>query len=324
MIRRRQFIAGLGAAAWPVAARAQQGAVLVGVLHQGTFNETRRALDEAFRNGLAETGFVEGRNLRIEYRWAENVYDRLPALAADLVRRQVAVIVTLGGAQAAAAAKARTQSIPVVFQVGVDPVQVGLVTSLGRPGGNVTGFTMIQREMAAKRLELLHQLVPTATSIAYLSNPTTIYNEDEEVKNAGPVLGLRVSIMGASRQSDIEPAFAEMARQGVGALIVGGNPLFFENAGHVAALAVRYAIPAAFPLREAVKAGGLMSYGPDQVALLRQIGIYAGRILKGEKPADLPVQQPAKFELAINLKTAKALGLTIPETLLATADEVIQ
>jgi putative ABC transport system substrate-binding protein len=309
-IDRRSFIAGLGStAAWPVVARAQQGAVpVIGILHQGTFNETRRALDEALRNGLADTGFVEGRNLLIEYRWAENVYDRLPALAADLVRRQVAVIVTLGGAQAAAAAKAATQSIPVVFQAGVDPVQFGLVTSLARPGGNVTGFTMIQKEMAAKRMELLHQLVPAVTSIAFLFNPTNIYGEDEEVKNAGPVLGLRISMMGAARQNDIEPAFAEMARQGVGALIVSANALFFENADHVAALAVRNRIPAAFPLREAVKAGGLVSYGPSQVALLRQIGIYAGRILNGEKPADLPVQQPAKFDLVINLKTARALA----------------
>jgi putative ABC transport system substrate-binding protein len=325
-MKRREFIAGLGgAAAWPITARAQQTALpVVGVLNRGTFNETRRALNEALQNGLAETGFVEGRNLQIEYRWAENRDDRLPALAADLVRRQVGVIVTLGGMTVVAAAKAATQSIPVVFQVGLDPVQVGLVTSLARPGGNVTGVTMIQREMAAKRMELLHQSVPAATSIAFLFNPTENYSETEEVKNAGPVLGLRVSIMGAARQSDIEPAFAEMARQGAGALIVSTNPLFLDYADHVAALAVRNRIPAAFPLREAAKAGGLMSYGPSQAAVVRQIGIYAGRILKGEKPADLPVMQPTKFELVINLKTAKALGLTIPETLLATADEVIQ
>jgi putative tryptophan/tyrosine transport system substrate-binding protein len=325
-MRRREFIAGFGGAvAWPVVARAQQAALpVVGVLNRGTFNETRRALNEAFQNGLAETGFVEGRNLQIEYHWAENRDDRLRALAADLVRRQVAVIVTLGGATVAAYARAATQSIPVVFQAGVDPVQVGLVTSLARPGGNVTGVTMIQREMAAKRVELLHQLVPAVTSIAYLFNPTAIYGEAKEVKNAGPVLGLRVSMMGAARQSDIEPAFAEMARQGAGALIVSTNPLFLDYADQVAALAVRNGIPAAFPLREAVKAGGLMSYGPSQAAVVRQIGIYAGRILKGEKPVDLPVMQPTKFELVINLKTAKPLALTIPPNLLALTDEVIE
>jgi putative tryptophan/tyrosine transport system substrate-binding protein len=326
-MRRREFIAGLGGAAtaWPLAATAQQAAVpVIGVLLRSTFNERWRALIEAFREGVAETGFVEGRTVAIEYLWAEDRYDRLPALAADFVRRQVAVIVALGGIPAATAAKAATQTVPIVFSVGADPLEYGLVANLARPGRNVTGFTSIVKEVMVKRMELLHQLVPAATSIAYLFNPTNISSETEEVQNAGHILGLRVLMIGAVRRSDIEPALVEMAQQHAGALVVSADFLFLSNLDQVAMLAARHGLPASFRSREDVMAGGLMSYGPSLSAQYRQVGIYAGRILKGEKPADLPVQFPTKFEMVINLKTAKALSLTIPPTLLAVADEVIE
>jgi putative ABC transport system substrate-binding protein len=324
-MKRREFIAGLGgAAAWPLAARTQQAAVpVIGVLDQGAFNERRRPLIEAFRRGLAETGFVEGRTVAIDYRWAQGHYDELPALAANLVRRQVAMIVTLGGTSAATAAKAATQTVPIVFTVGTNPLEYGLVANLARPGGNVTGFTFMQKEMMPKRMELLHQLVPAATSIGYLFHPTNP-SEIEEVQNAGRILGLRVLTIGAAQESDIEPAFAEMAQQHAGAMIVSADTLLLSSVEQVATLATRHGLPACFAQREAVMAGGLMSYGPSLSAHFREAGIYAGRILKGEKPADLPVQQPTKFEMVISLKTAKALGLTVPPTLLALADEVIE
>jgi putative tryptophan/tyrosine transport system substrate-binding protein len=315
-MRRREFIACLGAAAWPVVARTQQAAVpVVGVLRQGTFSERTRAFNEAFRKGLADTGFIEGRAVAIEYRWAEDRYDRLPALADDLVRRQVAVIVTMGGIPAATAAKAATQTVPIVFLVGADPVEYGLVASLAHPGGNATGFTAITREMTAKRMELLHQLVPSVTSIAFLFNPANPSSANEELRNAGSILGLQVLMMGVAHQSDIEPAFAEMAQQHVGAVVVSADALLTGNADQIAMLAVRHGLPAFFFQRGAVAAGGLMSYGPSLLAQFRETGIYAGRILKGEKPA---------FEMAINQKTAKALGLTVPPNLLALADEVIE
>jgi putative ABC transport system substrate-binding protein len=323
-MRRREFIAGLGGVvAWPLAARTQQAGVpVVGVLSQGTFNNRI----EVFRKGLAETGFVEGRTVVIEHRWAED-YDKLPALAADLVRRQVAVIVTMGGIPAATAAKAATQTVPIIFTgVGPDPVEYGLVASLARPGSNATGFTVMTRETTAKRIGLLRQLVPAITSIAYLFNPANPSSASEEAWNVGRILGLQVLMIGAARQSDIEPVFAEMAQQRAGAVIVSPDGLLSSNADQVAMLAARHGLPSLFVYRYAVVAGGLISYGPSLSTLLaqyREAGIYTGRILKGEKPADLPVQLPTKFELVINLKTAKALGLTVPTGLLVAADEVI-
>jgi putative tryptophan/tyrosine transport system substrate-binding protein len=327
MIARRDFIAGIGAASWPLATRAQQNAIpVIGSLQPSTLIGLRNSAADAFLGGLAETGYVEGRNVTIESRWAEDRAERLPALAADLVRLNVAVIVTTG-VPATLAAKAATQTIPILFAVGYDPVQIGLVASLARPGGNITGFAALFSETAAKRLELLHELVPAATSIAVLFNSSTraiVANFIPQSEDAARSLGLRLEVVDATRQSDIEPAFAKMAQQRVGAVMLTGDPLFFSYFDQIAALALRHAIPAMFADKEAVKAGGLMSYTPDRRDLARQIGVYAGRILKGEKPADLPVQRPTKFELVINLKTAKALGLTVPKTLLVRADEVIE
>jgi putative ABC transport system substrate-binding protein len=333
-MRRREFIAALGATAWPLAARSQQAAVpVVGVLAPGgpdllsIINAARGpAPIEAFRKGLAEMGFVEGRTVAIEYRWAELRYDRLLDLADDLVRREVAVIVAMGGITVATAAKAATQTVPIVFLVGADPMKYGLVASLARPGGNATGFTAISPEVMSKRVGLLHQLVPAATSIAFLFNPANP-SATEEVRNAGRSLGLQVLMIGAARQSDIEPAFAEMAQQHVGAVIVSGDPLLSSNMDQVAMLAARHGLPTIFLGRAPVVAGGLISYGQGlsaSSAQYREAGIYTGRILKGEKPGDLPVQLPTKFELVINLKTAKTLGLTVPRSLLIAADEVIE
>jgi putative tryptophan/tyrosine transport system substrate-binding protein len=325
MITRRDFIAGIGAAAWPLAARAQPNAIpVIGFLHPSTLIGLRKPEADAFLRGLAETGYVVGRNVTIENRWAEDHNDRLPALAADLVRLQVAVICP-NGAPATLAAKAATQTIPILFSGGFDPVPIGLVASLARPGGNLTGIAgPFLDDVAGKRMELLHELVPAATSIAVLFNPTNLAQVGNLSFQHARDLGVRVEVVDASRQSDIESAFAKMAQQRVGAVMVTQDPLFRSYVDQVAALAVRHAIPAAFPDKEAVKAGGLMSYAPDAPDLVRQMGAYAGRILKGEKPADLPVQRPTKFELVINLKTAKALGLTVPRTLLARADEVIE
>ncbi len=326
MVTRRDFIAGIGAASWPFATRAQQNAIpVIGVLQPSTSIGLRKPVADAFLRGLAETDYLVGRNVTIENRWAEDHNDRLPALAADLVRLQVAVIVTTG-APGALAAKAATRTIPILFSVGFDPVQIGLVASLARPDGNLTGFAALLDEVAGKRMELLRELVPAATSIAVLFNPAnraTVANLSLQ-QNAARSLGLGVEAVDASRQSDIEPAFAKMAQQRVGAVVVTQDPLFLSYIDQVAALAVRHAIPAMFPDKKAVEAGGLMSYAPDGPDLARQIGAYAGRILKGEKPGDLPVQRPTKFELAINLKTAKALGLTVSRTLLVRANEVIE
>jgi putative ABC transport system substrate-binding protein len=276
---------------------------------------------------LGEAGYVEGRNLAVEYRWAEDHLDRLPALAADLVRRQVAVIVAPGSTAAALAAKAATKSIPIVFLTGADPVDIGLVASLNRPGGNLTGITSLNVVVAAKRLDLLHQLVPRAALIANLVNPTNpafAEPETRELQVAARVLGVGFLIVNASDPSEFEAAFATLVRERAGGLLIGGDTLFVGHSDQLVALAARYKIPVIYRSRETTVAGGLLSYGTNFPVVYQQIGVYVGRVLKGEKPSDLPVQQATKIELVINLKVAKALGLTIPETLLATADEVIQ
>jgi putative ABC transport system substrate-binding protein len=328
-MRRREFICGIGSAAassplWPLAARTQPAPPVIGFLDAGSL-ETRRETVAAFHLGLSETGYVEGRNVAVEYRWAENHLDRLPALAADLVRRQVSVVVALP-LPSALAAKAATKSIPIVFQVGVDPVEVGLVASLSRPGGNLTGIYNLNTAVVAKRLQLLHELVPAATSIACLVDPTNAVaaeTQTRELQVAARILGVGLLILNASDQGEFDAAFATLVREGAGGLVVGSGPLFVNRTDQLVALAARHRVPVIYTGR-ATAAGGLMSYGTNFPDLYRQVGVYIGRILKGEKPDDLPVQQVTKIQLAINMKTAKALGLTIPETLLATADEVIQ
>jgi putative ABC transport system substrate-binding protein len=329
-MRRRDFITLLGgAAAWPVAARAQQVAMpVIGYLALGTLDTTRENVAE-FQRGLSETGFIEGRNVAVEYRWAEFSLERLPALAEDLVRRHVDVIVALT-APAVSAAKAATKSIPIVFQTAVDPVASGLVASFNRPGGNLTGTFIILTDLAPKRLELLHELLPNATSIAFLVSPERNgFNETEtiEVQAAARTLGVRLSVLNASDPSEFEAAFAALARERANGLLVSGYQLFGRYASQLVALAARYRVPAMHTTRDAPAAGGLMSYGPSATSfteVYRLGGSYAGRILKGEKPADLPVQQVTKIDLVINLKTAKALGLTVPLALLTRADEVIE
>jgi putative ABC transport system substrate-binding protein len=280
----------------------------------------------AFREGLNETGYVEGKSVAIEYRWAEGQYDRLPALAADLVRRQVTVIVAVAGAPAAFAAKGATEAIPIVFNQGVDPVQSGLVASLNRPGGNVTGVTILTAEMAGKRLDLLRELLPTATAVALLVNPTNpvTASETASLEDAARVLGLQAHALEARTPSEIEAAFGTLVGLQAGALVVSADPLFTNHRAQIIALAARHAVPAIYAYRLYPAAGGLMSYGADLADSYRQTGIYTGKILRGASPADLPVQQAVKIELVINLKTAKAFGLTIPPTLLARADEVIE
>jgi putative ABC transport system substrate-binding protein len=327
-VNRREFITlvGSAAAAWPLAARAQQGAMpVVGFL--GTASPRPFAhLVAGFRRGLQETGFVEDRSVVIEYRWAEGHYDRVPALAADLVRRQVAVIVTVGGETSAAAAKAATATIPIVFNTGTDPVRLGLVASLARPGGNATGVNIFTTELAEKRLGLLRDLVPSATTVAVLLNPNfaAAVANVRESEAAARAIGKEVVIFNASGDAEIETAFAKIVLARPGALLVGADPFFNSRRGLIVALAARHAIPAIYEWREFAEAGGLISYGTSLMEAYRQQGIYAGRILKGEKPADLPVVQLSKFELVINLNTAKALGLAIPPGVLAIADEVIE
>jgi putative tryptophan/tyrosine transport system substrate-binding protein len=327
-MRRREFIAGLGTAAvWPAVTRAQQAKVpVIGYLDSASLTTSRDFVASVHR-GLAEIGYVEGQNLAVEYRWAEDHYDRLPGLAADLVGRQVAVIVAPGSTPAAFAAKAATKSIPIVFRIGNDPVEIGLVASLNRPGGNVTGIASLNKTVVAKRLQLLHELVPAATSIAALYNPANAVGAEtqtRELQVAARILGVRLSILNASDESEFEAAFAILIGERAGGLLVGGDVLFYNHSNKLNALAARHRVPTMYPWREVIATGGLMSFGASVPESFRQVGIYVGRILNGEKPADLPVQQAIKVELVINLKTAKALGLTIPETLLATADEVIQ
>jgi putative tryptophan/tyrosine transport system substrate-binding protein len=325
-MRRREFIAGLGGvAAWPVVARAQQPRMpVIGFLSTGA-ESASPILVEAFRQGLGERGYAEGRNVEILYRFAENRNEKLPSIAAELVRRRVDVIVTTAGPASALAAKAATTTIPIVFQSGADPVELGLVASLNRPGGNVTGVNMLAEALTAKHVGILHELVPAALTVAYLVNP--ISPDDGHIREAeiaAGFLGMQLLVLGATSQGEIEAAFATIVQQRIGALLVDADVLFFSQRDQLVALSARHALPAVYHAQEITKAGGLISYGPNFAAAFRLAGNYAGRILKGEKPANLPVQQATKIELVINLKTAKALGLTIPETLLATADEVIQ
>jgi putative ABC transport system substrate-binding protein len=331
VIRRREFIAALsGAAAWPLAARAQQQRAMpvVGYLSGATESSSIGAASTAaFHQGLGEQGSVAGRNVEILYRFADFHYDRLATLAADLVRRQVAVIVaTSPGAASALAAKSATATIPIVFAIGIDPVELGLVAAFNRPGANVTGATFLTTDLTAKRLELLHEVVPAGTRIGLLINPAVpqTKSQQEEAEDAARTLGAPLVILNASSSSEIETAFATLASQRIGALLIGADALFAGQGNRLAALAARYSVPAIYPYREVAEAGGLMSYGANIPATLRLVGTYAGRILKGERPVDLPVQQATKVELIINLKTAKALGLDIPATVYARADQVIE
>jgi putative tryptophan/tyrosine transport system substrate-binding protein len=326
-LKRREFITLLGGAAvaWPLAARAQQTAMpVIGYLNSGSPESDTPRLT-GLRRGLNESGYVEGRNLVIEYRWAGNQADRLPALAADLVQLRVAVIVA-AGPPSTFAAKAATTSIPIVFGVGADPVQLGLVASLNRPGGNLTGFNAYSAEFGAKGLALLHELLPSAATIGFLANPNNPISEltTRDVVAAAPVIGLKVQILKASTDLEIDAAFVSLVQARTGALLVGGDAFFHNRIEHIVGLAARHAIPTMYLVREFVVAGGLISYGTSLIEEYRQVGLYTGRTLKGEKPADLPVMQATKLELVINLKTAKALGLQIPDRLLALADEVIE
>jgi putative tryptophan/tyrosine transport system substrate-binding protein len=328
-MKRREFIAGLaGAAAWPVVARAQQNerVPVVGFLHPGSLANVPQKFLIAFRQGLAETGYDEGRNVAFEFRWAEGHYDRLPLLGHELVQRKVAVLAAVGNINSALAAKAATTTIPIVFRTGDDPVASGVVASLNRPNGNVTGVTSVSTELSPKRLQLVHEMAPAATSIAVLVNPTSTFKEPwlQEVEDAARALGLRIVVLTASAPTDFEAAFTTLDHQGLGALIVQNDSFFFYEFGQLVSLAAQHKIVAIYHAREAVDAGGLMSYGASISEEYRLTGFYVGRILKGESPADLPVMQPSKFEFVINLQAAKQLGLAVPPALLALADQVIE
>jgi ABC-type uncharacterized transport system substrate-binding protein len=323
-MKRREFITLLGGAAlWPRAARAQQPAVpVIGWLSATVANDRLMAV---FRQGLAEVGYVEGRNVAIEYRWAEGRYDRMPVMAAELVRRQVAVMVA-SPTPPALVAKAATATVPIVFGVTDDPVKLGLVTSLARPDGNATGVYFFLSDLAAKQLGLLGELAPAATRIGLLVNPDNANAEavTREMAAAASTVGVQIEVIRANDRPAIDAAFAALVRNKTGALVVGADPFFFSRRAQLATLATRHAIPAVYTVREFPEAGGLMSYGTSLTEVFRQIGLYAGRILKGAKPTDLPVVQSTKFDFVINLTTAKALGLDVPPTLLARADEVIE
>jgi len=328
MIRRRDFITLLGAAAaaWPLAAGAQQMALpVIGYLSGQSPNEYAVFL-AAFRRGLNETGYVEHRNVGIEYRWAEGQCGRLPALAADLVRLRVSVIAATGTSLSALAAKAATATIPIVFTTGADPVKLGLVSSYNRPGGTLTGVSFLLNELVQKRLGLLDELVPKATEIGFLVNPNEVWLATvmSDVQAAARLLGLAIHVGNASSERDIDAAFANFVQERVNALFVAADAYLLDRRDQLVALAASHALPACFSTSAYVAAGGLMSYGPSATDTYRQAGLYTGRVLKGEKPGDLPVVQPTKFDLIINLKTAKALGITVPPSLLATADEVIE
>jgi putative tryptophan/tyrosine transport system substrate-binding protein len=326
-MQRRAFITLLGGAtaAWPLAARAQQPPLpVIGFLSTRSQGESASAV-AAFHRGLSETGYVENRNVAVEYRWSDNQYDRLPALAGDLVKRQVAAIATGGGPTSAAAAKAATATIPIVFVSGEDPVKFGLVASLDRPGGNLTGISFLATALGAKRLNLIRELLP-AKIIAFLVNPNNPETEGQtlDLQAAASTVGQQVIVLKATNDGELESAFANLAAREANIVIVSSDPFLLSHRNKITALAAAHRVPACYAWREAVMDGGLMSYGTNIPDAYRQAGIYTGRILKGAKPADLPVMQPIKFELVINLKTAKALGLDIPATLLATADEVIE
>jgi ABC-type uncharacterized transport system substrate-binding protein len=327
-IRRREVITLIGGAAvaWPLAARAQQPAMpVIGFLNSQSSQEWSHATT-AFLQSLGDAGYVEGRNVMIEYRFANRRFDQLPALAADLVRRQVAVIVTSGGDAPARAAKAATDTIPIVFVVGGDPVTTGFVASLARPGGNATGITLITAELELKRLEFLREAVPPLTSVALLANPDNPRFADDikTVREGAQSMGLQVHVLTGRNGSELDTAFATLAQRRIDGLLVMSDPLFISERHRLVALAARHAIPAIYQNRELPAAGGLMGYGTSFLAIYRQLGVFTARVLKGGKPADIPIEQPTRFELVINLKTAKTLGLEMPPTLLTRADEVIE
>jgi len=327
-MRRREFIVLVGGvtASWPLVARAQQVVMPVIGLIDSDAPDVHASLLHSFRQGLKEAGYVEGKDVRIEYRWSDGQYDRVRQLAADLVRRQVTVITTIDGSASALAAKAATSTIPVVFRIGADPVALGLVASMNRPTGNVTGVTSMTVELGPKRLEALHELVPTASAFAFLANPSSPFVEtlSKDLQTSAEILGLRVHVLHASNEDDLKSAFAKVRQLAVGGIVIGSDVFFNSRSAELAALTVRHAIPTAYQYREFVAAGGLMSYGGSREESYRLAGAYTGRVLKGEKPADLPVQQSTKVEMFINLRTAKALGIRVPLSLIGRADEVIE
>ena len=323
-MRRREFITLLGAAAWPLAARAQQKPT-IGFLNSGSANAYPDRII-AFHQGLRQLGYVEGENVAVDYRWALGEYERLPALAAELVERRVSVLIATGGEPAALAAKSATSTIPIVFAIGGDPIKLGLVASYNRPGGNATGANILAAEMDGKRLGLLHELIPNAARVGLLLNPNfpAYPTQLNELQRAATIIGLQVEVLRANTDGEIDAAFEIAFRKRVGALILAASPFFDTRRDKLVALATGHALPTVYHFREFAVAGGLMSYGVSIPHIYRQVGVYAGRILSGESPANLPVQQPTTFELVVNLKTAKILGIEVPPTLLARADEVIE